>query len=241
MIEEAIAKIESMAEAANSPFEGDNASWVFDGEGNPCELRAAVDEPATMLVHTLSGFADYIKNNFDATEEHAVFVGTPSHVTLQSRLSGRRRREVPLQTEPFPARRFDFGRFLPPEEFVIGLQIGFAHSEQLATVIKFVGNLTAEGSVSVDDDGVSQRTTIRAGVARVGMAEVPNPVFLAPWRTFAEIEQPESPFILRVRRAGEDGTPQAALFETGDHRWQLAAIESIAEYLREKIDLPVFA
>lgn len=59
---------------------------------------------------------------------------------------------------------------------------------------------------------------------------VPNPVILRPCRTFTEIEQPYSPFILRVA----DG-PKAALFCADSGAWKLEDIKKIKEYLSQKL------
>jgi len=79
--------------------------------------------------------------------------------------------------------------------------------------------------------GVSQSVTARAGLARVAEVPVTNPVTLRPYRTFAEVEQPASPFILRLKR--KDGEmPQCALFEADGGKWKIEAIQNIARALR---------
>ena len=86
------------------------------------------------------------------------------------------------------------------------------------------------------DNGVSQQTvTTAGGVVLVGTAPVPNPVTLAPYRTFREIEQPESLFVLRMRTGKDGEKPTAALFEADGGSWKLEAIKRIAAYLREQV------
>ena len=58
------------------------------------------------------------------------------------------------------------------------------------------------------DDGVGQTVTAKSGVTRTTKVDVKNPWMLAPFRTFPEVAQPESPFILRM-----DKDSQCALFE----------------------------
>ena len=64
-------------------------------------------------------------------------------------------------------------------------------------------------------------------------AAVPNPVTLAPFRTFRDVAQPASLFVLRVQGGGE--TPNVALFEADGGAWRLAAIENIKKWLEENI------
>ena len=59
---------------------------------------------------------------------------------------------------------------------------------------------------------MSQKTTIKTGAENLSEVKVPNPVVLAPYRTFSEVDQPESKFIFRLE-SGKEDTPLAALFE----------------------------
>lgn len=66
-----------------------------------------------------------------------------------------------------------------------------------------------------------------------GNAQVPNPVILAPYRTFPEIEQPLSKFIFRMKN---DRGPEAALFEADGKAWRNKAIRDIKEYLEKALE-----
>ena len=58
--------------------------------------------------------------------------------------------------------------------------------------------MTDEKSVSTNDNGVTQTVEARQGVALNALAQVKPRVLLRPFRTFLEVEQPESEFLLRV-------------------------------------------
>lgn len=64
---------------------------------------------------------------------------------------------------------------------------------------------------------------------------VPNPVILRPYRTFLEVEQPESKFIFRIKE-GRDGTPMFKLIEADGGLWKYEAVASIKAFLKERID-----
>lgn len=125
---------------------------------------------------------------------------------------------------------FPFGRFMDTESFIINLQTNFHHTDDLDSVLKVVGNLRDENVRQLGDDGVSQMVTIRTGIAAVGDARVPNPVSLRPYRTFLEIEQPESKFVFRMRDGGS-----CALFEASGDLWKSDARTSIKEYFESKL------
>lgn len=108
---------------------------------------------------------------------------------------------------------------------------GFVPSDNLDKVLALVGNLKKEQGMHLADDGVSQRVTVQTGVATVGEVTVKNPVTLTPYRTFREVRQPSSPFVLRVNADGE-----AALFTGDDAAWKLEAVRNVTEYLREALE-----
>lgn len=81
-----------------------------------------------------------------------------------------------------------------------------------------------------------------AGVSRVGSEIVDQIVELAPYRTFPEIAQPLSKFLIRFQQSGKDGLPLVSLFEADGSMWKLEAIQSIKRYLAENLktdDVPI--
>ena len=112
-----------------------------------------------------------------------------------------------------------------------------------AAILQIVGNLRAEAVQVVADDGVSQQVTTKAGVARVENVTVPNPVGLRPYRTFQEIEQPASQYVLRMRREGGNGLPSIALHEVLDDQWRFKAVQQIKKFLESIVspaDVTIF-
>jgi hypothetical protein len=61
-----------------------------------------------------------------------------------------------------------------------------------------------------------------------------NPFKLKPFRTFREVDQPESPFIFRVHQQAEE-MPKCALYEADGGAWKLQAMKNIGDYLKEKL------
>jgi hypothetical protein len=87
-----------------------------------------------------------------------------------------------------------------------------------------------------EDDSISQKATLRQGVALKGEPEkVKARVTLAPYRTFREVEQPASDFIFRLKNAAENQPPTLALFEADGGKWKLQAMQNIGAFLREKL------
>lgn len=83
------------------------------------------------------------------------------------------------------------------------------------------------------DDGFTQKATVRSGIQVVDEVRVPNPVNLAPWRTFGEIEQPTSPFLLRLAKGPQD--PVVTLTIADDVTWRVNVVDAIWRYLDNEI------
>jgi hypothetical protein len=129
--------------------------------------------------------------------------------------------------------KFPFGQFMDVESFIIRMQSMFVQDETTATILKIVGNVGDGVIRNFADDGVTQQATVKTGVSRVDNIPVPNPVELAPYRTFLEIEQPKSRFVFRMISGAE--SPVCALFEADGGAWINEAIIRIREWLKDRV------
>ena len=99
-------------------------------------------------------------------------------------------------------------------------------------VVDVISNIREEQVKQSQDNGLAQTVTARVNVAIADAVEVPRTVTLAPYRTFREIQQPHSQFVLRLTaKPGE--LPQVGLFEADGGMWKNDAIENIMAYLQE--------
>ncbi|MCP8859456.1 hypothetical protein LBW12_05385 [Latilactobacillus curvatus] len=78
---------------------------------------------------------------------------------------------------------------------------------------------------------MSQAVTIKTGVASVDQVKVPNPVGLAPYRTFNEVTQPTSNFVFRMREG-----MKSAIFEADGGAWKLEAMSNVKDFLTRNLD-----
>lgn len=192
-------------------------------------LRVVEDpEVQPLQINTLDGIIDYVKNDIDSDSKTLpviINILSPTKVRVISELFGAQQREIYLEAIPCnPSIVYD--RFMDIENFNIQLLSGFVSNEEINTILRVTVNITESQVMSFSDDGISQSVTAKSGIARVEEVIVPNPVTLRPFRTFPEIEQPESPFVLRMA----DG-PRAALFCADGGAWKLQAIQFIKGYL----------
>ena len=191
-------------------------------------------------MHTLTSLVDYIKSEVDEMPPRMIVeVKSPTEVELYSQLDPNRDREsLVVASARVPG--FEFDRFVEHEKFCINLQSKFIPSDDRELILKFAGTAEA-GSVSeYGDDGVTQKATIKTGLASKGDAIVPNPVCLRPYRTFLEVEQPESAFVFRMKQDSY-GSVMCAIFEADGGAWKMDATQAIKEYLQRELDgMPQF-
>lgn len=193
--------------------------------------RVNIPVASKLTVSTLTGLVDYIKSKLDTLPEKLLIqVKSPSKVDLYSPLNADREREQYISAEAILPNNVQYERFLDTERFNIMLQSAFVDNKDKSILLKYTGLVQDDAVKTIGDNGVSQAVTIKTGVASVGQAEVPNPVTLAPYRTFPEIIQPESKFIFRMKEG-----PSAALFEADGGAWRNQAILGIKEYLKEAL------
>jgi len=198
--------------------------------------KVAREKASAIEIHTLTGLRDYLVENKDqlAYDQIIVRVLSPDKVTVMSVLDPHHRdRDFYIQSE-CETTKFTFGKFYDLESFNIALQSMFVQTDISRALLQQVGNISNDSNVTHADDGVSQQITVKAGVRLVAETVAMNPVALKPYRTFREIEQPESRFIFRLRKSG-DGVPTAGLFEADGGAWENEAILSIAAWLRDNL------
>lgn len=203
-------------------------------------MEALPEEPMVgPALHTssLSSIVDYIIQGVDAQAFKSgrliVHVEGSKAVTVYRELNNDKRRDCLISAAPVVS-RFPFGQFMDVESFIINLQANFVQDKNTADLLAFVGSVKTDTGVEQNDDGVSQKVTARSGVMLVTSAKVPNPISLRPYRTFSEVEQPESPFVFRVKSEERDGVTMA-LFEADGKAWEHTAICSIRDYFKDKL------
>lgn len=199
---------------------------------------------AQLELLTLSGLVDAVRANLDNLDVGMWMVEVLSYqgVRIVSRFTNDYgEREVLLSVGLSDGEVFPFGRFLPREEFVIGLQARFVQEQPVIDLLKTASTLEASIVALSEDDGISQKTTVKQGVALKETVTVKGRVRLRPYRTFREVEQPASEFVFRLRSRGGE-VPECALFEADGGTWKLDAVLTIKRWLEEKqLGLPVIA
>lgn len=129
---------------------------------------------------------------------------------------------------------FEFGKYLAVEKFLIDLRASFFFNDETVKVQQLCSRLESGSTVSVANDGMSQKIEIKIGVESKSETVIPaDGVELIPWRTFRDVSPVTSKFLLQLKPI-KDSLPLVALFEI-DQKWKLDTIHSIGDWLRKHI------
>ena len=132
----------------------------------------------------------------------------------------------------------NFGYYYDSESFNILLQSRFCQDETTRNLLSIVGNVKSSDVQTRSDNGTTQTVQTSRGIVLKEDTPLPNPVTLAPFRTFVEIDQVASAFIFRAKEAkksydGDEKEIQFALFEADGGAWKIEATQRIKAYLEE--------
>ena len=213
----------------------------IDGEvysDKPLNRISYIPRATSIEMSTLSSLIDYIKSGMDIfVNPMIIHVQSPTRVCMYSALDCEREREYVVDVKAnVPA--FNFNQFQDHEAFCIGVQskcIDDPNTDK-ALLLRFAGTVEAGSVAEYGDDGVSQKATVKTGIASKGEALVPSPTKLKPFRTFVEVEQPVSSFIFRMKEDKYSKGIQCALFEADGGAWKLEAMEAISAYLCDALE-----
>jgi hypothetical protein len=194
---------------------------------------SVIKEPAvsTLTFHTLGGLVKTLR------KEHHIFNGPlvidvfdEETVRVYAAINvGDRQREEPYKVK---AELIDipFNSTLSYENMMIMLRSKFVETPELLEVVKLLGSITEENSAAASDDGFTQTVVVRKGIAMKENKTVRPIVKLKPYRTFSEVDQPESEFLLRLSEGA-----RVALYEADGGAWTLQARRNVADYLKDNL------
>lgn len=182
----------------------------------------------TLTFHTLDGLIFALREEYDDFNRPLLIdVNDEQTVTVCSAISqADHDREVPYIVR---AELVDilFDRKLDYETMMITLKSKFVQTSQLLDLVQLLGTITEENSAMLADDGFTQTVVVRKGIAMKDNKVVNPIVRLKPYRTFNEVDQPESEFLVRLSEGG-----YVALYEADGGAWKLQARRNVADYLK---------
>jgi len=211
----------------------ENSMFSVTTEGVAKELRPAIDHPDTLPLNSLDALVKMVKTEAKRFTESPLYITIPSH------------KQVQCFTQPEPTERY-FRQFfyevnatdvpgwdakaqLGFEEAQIALRTRFQETSDTIYAMKLLSDISCGAKVVYNDNGIATTVTTQKGVALQTNAQIKPLVSLKPYRTFQEVEQPESIFLIRINDRGISFT------EADGGMWKLKARETIKAFLEDKL------
>lgn len=202
-----------------------------------------IKQPGTtsLQLHTLQGLVDYLVAGIDPAPrtQFVVHVVDPSRVELRSAATQELMGErvcLARVTMPEGTKEFAFGQWHPAEVFILSVQALFVPTPERDELLGLVSKIRGGDVRETNDTGYAQEVKATKGVAIVSNVVVSPRVRLQPYRTFREVEQPASDFVLRLRST-DDQKPELLLAEADGGAWRLEAIKAVAAWLVARLPI----
>lgn len=214
----------------------ENKTYVIDGNTYSDHglhlIEKPVDRPKSLDVTGLDSIVQLVKREIERVDKTMlpvyIRVDNEKQVTVFTSYDQYMTRNY-LYKAASDAPGFREG-FREYDKAIIELRSRFIPNDGVNYLLDLLSRINKDNGVTTEDNGVSQTVEARSGVSIKKMEAVKPRVVLCPFRTFSEVPQPESEFLVRLDDKGNVG-----LFEADGGMWKLDAKQKIAEYFHEEL------
>lgn len=232
MIKTAIEKILSIAENKTYQIGSDTYS-----DRDLYRIEPHIDQPSSISFSSLDGVVKAIKTEIKRVT-CPIFVSVSAHnkvdVFTTYRADNMERDLLYTARPDLPCKPSEWNSY---DDAMIILRSQYIQNEGTAYIIDLLAHISDDNNVQSNDNGLSQQVTVKQGVSLSSRAAVKPRVVLKPFRTFLEVDQPESEFLLRLRPGDKEKKIEAkiGLFEADGGAWKLNAKRYIAVYFERHL------
>lgn len=198
------------------------------------EVKPEVPSPERYSVDTLEALVKLIRTE-GVVQAPLLYVRVDSarRVIVDSTYTGREYAaysRLPLYGAVSDVPGITTNQSMGQEQAVVELQSLYAVTPDRDYLLSLLSRIDVNQGVSSVDNGISQEVSVKTGAVLKEQTMVQPIVHLQPYRTFLEVEQPASDFLLRLDKEGHP-----ALYEADGGAWKLEAKRNIAAYLGEQL------
>lgn len=216
--------------------EVDDSTFRITSDGDVKEILPTIFHPDTLPLNSLDSLIKMVKT--EASEQDApLYITIPDHMTVrcfgQPDAAERYHRQFYYEANATDVPGWAEKNTLGFEEAQIALRTRFQETPDTLYAMKLVSDISLGAKVIYNDNGIATTITTQKGVALQTNEQIRPLVKLRPYRTFQEVEQPESIFLIRVSDRG------ISFIEADGGMWKLAARETIKAFLEERLSQEV--
>ena len=212
------------------------STFRITSDGDVKEILPTIFHPDTLPLNSLDALIKMVKT--EASEQDApLYITIPDHMTVrcfgQPDAAERYHRQFYYEANATDVPGWAEKNTLGFEEAQIALRTRFQETPDTLYAMKLVSDISLGAKVVYNDNGIATTITTQKGVALQTNEQIRPLVKLRPYRTFQEVEQPESIFLIRVSDRG------ISFIEADGGMWKLAARETIKAFLEERLSQEV--
>ena len=138
----------------------------------------------------------------------------------------------------------NINNYMSIEYAIIELQTKYIDNDDKADLLQVLASVRADSSIENNDDGVTQEVIMKKGIHTAVKKNFEPIKTLIPRRTFQDVNQPESQFLIRFK---EENGIKVALFLADSDAWKQKAMANIETWLINELkaigkeNIPVIA
>lgn len=230
MLKEFIAHIQETTKAQITKI--GESTFAVNADGVANEIRPMIDHPDALPLTSLDALVKLVRSEASGVES-PLYITIPDHLTVRcfGRPAAKERfhRQVYYETNATDVPGWDTKVTLPFEEMQIALRTRFQETQDTPYVQKLLSEISTGAKITFNDNGVATTIVTKKGIDLQANETIRPIVSLRPYRTFQEVDQPESVFLIRINERG------ISFIEADGGMWKLKARETIKTFLEERL------
>lgn len=213
-------------------YEADGVKYVISSDGEAKELRPEIDIIDTITLNSLDALVKLVRSEA-VRAESPLYITIPDHMTVlcfgRPYPDFRFKRTYYYKATATDVPGWDAKVNLPFEEMQIALRTRFQETNDTPYVQKLLSEISTGAKITFNDNGIATTIVTKKGIDLQANETIRPIVSLRPYRTFQEVEQPESVFLIRINDRG------ITFVEADGGMWKLKARETIKTYLETRL------
>lgn len=234
MLKEFIEHIQNTTQPQIRVVEG--ATFAITADGVAKEILPTIFHPDPLPLNSLDAMVKLVRTEA-SNMDTPLYITIPDHMTVrcfgQPDVAARYFRQVYYEAMATDVPGWSEKVTLGFEEAQIALRTRFQETQDTLYAMKLVSDISLGAKVIFNDNGIATTITTQKGVALQTNEQIRPLVKLRPYRTFQEVEQPESIFLIRISERG------IAFIEADGGMWKLKAREVVKAHLEDKLSAEV--
>lgn len=234
MLKELYDRIQETAQPRTVDVGG--VTYLVAQDGKVKEFYPQAILPETLGLNSLDALVQLIKTEFPYRLEEdrsELYITIPDHLTVRCfghpDYGQRAVRPVYYEARATDVPGWDERVQLPFEEMQIALRTRFQETADMPYIQKLLSDISTGAKITFNDNGIATTVVTKKGIDLQANEAIKPIIGLRPYRTFQEIDQPESVFLIRINERG------ISFIEADGGMWKLKARETIKAFLEDKL------